>query len=182
MFQRLAKRGDRDPAYIISEIASSEAERKELRIQAAAALLPYRYAKHGLLPLPAPLVYVEHPVELPHPHVTEIRQVVENLEYLSGLRRDGLLDLAAADALISDQRLIRDALIEEARLVLAQGGERDQTIRIIGGLPPLPLGPGDQPVIMPDHNGAKVLDGREPLGPPASPLLPPTRPPGEAEG
>ena len=178
MFQRLAKRGDRDPADILSEIASDEAERKELRIQAAAALLPYRYAKHGLLPAPPPLVYVEHPVELPHPHATEIRQVIENLEYLSALRRDGKLDLAAADALISDMRLVRDALEMEAKLLLAQGGPRDSTIRIVGGLPPLPLGPGDQPLIMPDHSGANVLDGYEPLGPPAPPL-PPTRPKGE---
>jgi hypothetical protein len=66
--------------------------------------------------------------------------------------------------------------------LLAQGGERDQTIRIIGGLPPLPLGPDDQPVIMPDHNGTKVLDGREPLGPPASPLPPPTHPKGKGDG
>jgi hypothetical protein len=171
MFQRLAKRGDRDPADILSEIASDEAERKELRIQAAAALLPYRYAKHGLLPAPPPLVYVDHPVELPYPHATEIRQVIENLEYLSALRRDGKLDLAAADALISDQRLIRDGLIEEAKLLIAQGGPPDPVIRIEGGLPPLPLGPGEGPVI--------GVNGYESLGLPASPSLPPVRPKGE---
>jgi hypothetical protein len=182
MFQRLAKRGDRDPADILSEIASDEAERKELRIQAAAALLPYRYAKHGLLPAPPPLVYVEHPVELPHPRATEIRQVIENLEYLSALRRDGKLDLASADSLISDQRLIRDALIEEARLLITQGGSPDQRIVITGGLPPLPLGLGDRGIIMPDHNSANVLDGYEPLNAPAAPPLPPTRPPGDDKG
>jgi hypothetical protein len=135
--------------------------------------MPYKYSKCGTTAQPLPLVFNTVPVDLPYPHVTEIRHVVENIEHLSGLRRDGRLDLASADSLISDQRLIRDALIEEARLVLAQGGEPNQTIRIEGGLPPLPLGPKDQPVIMPALNGSTAaLAGYEPLSSPNGPTLP----------
>jgi hypothetical protein len=138
LFHRLKERGDRDPAEVLSKIASDANERKELIIQAAIGLMPYKYSKKGLEPQPAPLVYVAQPVELPHPHATEIRHAIENIEYLSDLRQTGKLDLAAADALISDQRLIRDGLIEEHKALIAQGGPPNQVIRIEGGMEPLP--------------------------------------------
>jgi hypothetical protein len=152
----LEKRGDIDPAQYLSSVVSDKKKPELTRIQAAGLLMPYKYSKCGTTAQPLPLVYVDRPVDLPHPHVTELHQVIENTEYLSALRRDGKLDLAAADSLISDQRLIRDALIEEARLLIAQGGSPDQRIVITGGLPPLPLGPGDRGIIMPDHNSANV--------------------------
>jgi hypothetical protein len=101
----LEKRGDLDPAKYLSSIVSDRNRPEELRLQAAGLLMPYKYSKHGAIPEPPPLVWVRQPVHLPHPHVTEIRQVVENIEYLSDLRRGGGLDLASADSLISDQRL-----------------------------------------------------------------------------
>jgi hypothetical protein len=179
LWDRLEKRGDIDPADYLSSVVNNKRKPEEIRIQAAGLLLPYKYSKCGTTAQPLPLIYNTTPVELPHPGAVELRQVVENLEYLSALRRDGKLDLAAADSLISDMRLIRDTLIEEAKLLLAQGGSPDQRIVITGGLPNLPLGPGDRGIIMPDHNSANVLDGYEPLGPPASPSLPPIRPKGE---
>jgi hypothetical protein len=114
---------------------------------------------------------------LPHPHVVELRQVIENTEYISDLRRAGKLDMAAADALISDQRLVRDALVEDNKHDIARNGPPNQVIEIRGGLPPLPLGPTDQPVIMPVLNGTKAqLTGCEPLSlpkDPGRPALPP---------
>ena len=43
----------------------------------------------------------------------------------------------------------------------AQGGPRDQRIEIVGGLPTMPLGPNDSPIIMPELNGANgpAIDG-----------------------
>jgi hypothetical protein len=102
-----------------------------------AVLAPYQTAKLGLVPAPAPLVYIEAP-ELPHPHVSELLHVVENIEFLSALRREGKIDRAACDALVADQRIAGAHLIEHQKAIVAQGGPKDQRIVITGGLPPLP--------------------------------------------
>jgi hypothetical protein len=133
LFQRLEKRGDRDPGDILSEIASDANERKDLRIQAATALMPYRYAKHGLLPAPPPLVFVAETVELPHPACTHIEHTIANIEHVSALRRTGKLDQDTADRLVAEQRIIRDGLIEAAKLE-AEHGPRETTVRIEGGV------------------------------------------------
>jgi hypothetical protein len=138
LLDRLEKRGDRLAVDILSEIGNNVNEAMPLRIQALAAVAPYQTAKLGLIPAPAPLVYVEQPVALPHTACTEIGHVVENVEYLTGLRATGRLDLDAADRLISDQRILGANLIEQAKLLAAQGGPRDQRIVIEGGLPKLP--------------------------------------------
>jgi hypothetical protein len=109
-----------------------------LRIQAATAVAPYQTTKLGLVPQPAPLVYVEQPVELPYPACTEIAHTLANIEHVSALRRTGRLDQDTADRLVAEQRILRDGLIEQAKLIAVQGGPRDQRIVISGGLPPLP--------------------------------------------
>jgi hypothetical protein len=161
IWAKLEARGDLDPVEYLSSLVANEKTPPDQRIAAAIALAPYRHSKRGLEPQPVPLVYVTTPVELPHPHVTSIPEVVANIEYLSGLRRDGKLDLAAADALISDMRLVRDALVEAAKLEVAQGGPPNQVIEIKGGLPPLRLGPEDGPILMPELNGhaGPAIDG-----------------------
>jgi hypothetical protein len=64
LFERLEARGDKDPAELLSSIATNDKERKELRIQAATALLPYKYARPATTPIPR---YIEKPIdELPH--------------------------------------------------------------------------------------------------------------------
>jgi hypothetical protein len=113
LFARLKNRGDREAADILSEIANDKNEPTPLRIAAATALAPYEHGKRGAIPEPPALVYVATQIKLPHTHATEIRHAIENIEFLSGLRQTGQLDQASADALISDQRLVRDGLIEE---------------------------------------------------------------------
>jgi hypothetical protein len=61
--------------------------------------------------------------------------------------------------------MLRDGLIEEQKLFVAQGGPREQTIRVEGGLPPLPgtnvdmrpdLAGASPPAVV---NGAAVREG-----------------------
>jgi hypothetical protein len=138
LWHRLEARGDRDPADILSEIANGKDEPKALVIAAAIGLMPYRYSKRGLTSEPPPLVYNTTPIDLPHPAVAEIADTIANIEYLAALHRDGKLDQAAFEAQVAAQRLARDGLIEQAKLLVAQGGPKDQRIVIEGGLPPLP--------------------------------------------
>jgi hypothetical protein len=160
LFRRLEARGDLDPADVLSGIASDLTERKELRILAANGLMQYKYSKRGLAPEPPPLVYVSEPIELPHSLATEIEHAIANIEHISALRRAGTLDQDTADRLVAEQRIIRDALIEQAKLLVAQCGPKDQTIQILGGLPPMPLGEGVSPIIMPELNGHLGPGGR----------------------
>jgi hypothetical protein len=138
LLDRLEKRGDRPAVDILSKIANDPNEPKPLRIQAAIGVAPYQTCKLGLVPQPVPLVYVAQPVELPHPHATGIEHTLANIEHISDLRRTGKLDQDTADRLVAEQRILRDGLIEQAKLVAAQGGPPHQEIRISGGLPPLP--------------------------------------------
>jgi hypothetical protein len=92
---------------------------------------PYQTCKLGLVPQPVPLV---RPIELPHPACIEIAHTIANIEAISGLRHTGQL----ADRLVAEQRIIRDTLVEQAKLVAAECGPRDQRIVIEGGLPKLP--------------------------------------------
>jgi hypothetical protein len=176
IWAKLEKRGDLDPVEYLSSLVDNEKKPDEIRIAAAVALAPYRHSKKGLDPQPAPLVFVETPVELPHPHVTEVGHVVANIEYLTNLRASGRLDLDACDRLISDQRILGANLIEAAKLEVARGGPKDQTIQIVGGLPKLPgtdidlsLKPLDalRPAVV---NGEAVREGF--IGPPV-PFIPP---------
>jgi hypothetical protein len=138
IWAKLEKRGDLDPVEYMSSLVANPKTPPELRLAAATALAPYRHSKCGLTPQPVPLVYVEHPVELPHPRTTCVAHTLANIEHISALRRTGKLDQDTADRLVAEQRILRDGLIEEAKLLVAQGGPREQTIRVEGGLPPLP--------------------------------------------
>ena len=91
-------------------------------------------------------------------HPTSIAQATENIAYLSELKATGQLDLDFANSLIADNRAILDALVEEAKLIAAQGGPQEQTIKIESGLPELP----GTNVIMPHMNGHE-LNGRGPV-------------------
>ena len=51
VFLRLEDRGDKDPADFLSEIVTNEQEPKELRVQAANFLMPYKYGKRGTIPV-----------------------------------------------------------------------------------------------------------------------------------
>src|SRR5262252_10930453 len=70
IFHRLESRGDLDPADLLSSIVTNNQEPKELRIQAAGLLMPYKYGKHGSIP---PLRYIDEPIQLPEPTTIEQR-------------------------------------------------------------------------------------------------------------
>jgi hypothetical protein len=68
IFNRLENRGDLDPADLLSSIVTNNQEPKELRIQAAGLLMPYKYGKHGSIPTPR---YIDDPIQLPEPVTIE---------------------------------------------------------------------------------------------------------------
>jgi hypothetical protein len=138
LFDRLEKRGDRLAVDLLSEIANNENEPKQLRIQAMIGVAPYQTAKLGLIPQPTPLVFVAEPIALPYPKPLEIRHTLANIARLSAAWRRGDLDLATFEAALAEQRIVRDGLIEQQKLLVAQGGPPNQRIEIKGGLPPLP--------------------------------------------
>lgn len=148
LWNRLEARGDKDPADILSAIASNENEQKELRIQASTALLPYKYGKHGSIVAPR---YIEEPIDLPRP--TTLEQANSNIALISEMKAQGRIDLDFANSLIADNRAIADNIIaeEELKLKIANSGTltQDTVIRLEGGLPPLP----GTDIIMPELNG-----------------------------
>ena len=62
IFNRLESRGDLDPAELLSSIVTNNEEPKELRIQAAGLLMPYKYSKCGTSPV---LRFIESPITVP---------------------------------------------------------------------------------------------------------------------
>jgi hypothetical protein len=85
-------------------------------------LAPYLHGKHGIIPAP---IYLDVQVHLPHPNLTKLEQVRDNIIYLSNLKLSAQIDTATADNLIADQRHLHDSIF----------GGTDVTIKIEGGLP-----------------------------------------------
>ena len=110
-------------------------------------LAPYLHSKLAAKPQPPDPVYIEQALSLPR--ATTIDLATDNISRLSEMKAQGLLDFATADSLINDNRIILNGLIDEAKLLAAQGGPQEQTIRIEGGLPPL----AGTDIIMPQLNG-----------------------------
>jgi len=155
--EKLKARGDRDPAEFLSSIVSDNTQSTEVRIAASGQLMPYYHSKLGATPVPPPPVYVQEAVSLPAP--STIRQAYENISRLSEMKAQGQLDFATADSLINDQRVILNALVDEAKLIAAQGPTGDMTIHIEGGLPSLP----ETNIAMPLANGHELPHPGSPL-------------------
>jgi hypothetical protein len=145
--ERLKERGDIDPAEFLSNLISSSDASTECKIQASGQLLPYYHSKLGATPVPPPPVYLEEAIHLPRP--TTVRLAYENIALLTEYKSTGKIDVATANSLIEDQKVILYALIDEAKLLAQSGQGPEPLIRIEGGLPRL-LGtdiimPGDLP-------------------------------------
>jgi hypothetical protein len=158
IWEKLEKRGDLDPVEYLSSLVDNEQKPDEIRIAAAVALAPYKHSKRGLEPQPAPLVYVTAPVPLPYPRANTIEHTIRNIGHISALRRRGQLDQDTADRLVAEQRIIRDGLIEQAKLSVAQGGSLTHRTIIEGGLP-MPPGCDIDTVVAP---GGPPLPGKWP--------------------
>jgi hypothetical protein len=172
---RLKARGDKDPAEFLSEIVSNEKEPKELRIAASGQLMPYYHSKLGATPVLPPPQYIQEAVSLPRP--TSIREAYDNILKLSEMKAQGQLDFVTADSLIADQRVVLNAMVDEAKLLAAQGDPTiPQKIIIEGGLPTLP---GCESLIMPEINGHSLELSAIPTIPAQTQGSPPAHPPEE---
>jgi hypothetical protein len=108
---------------------------------------PYLHSKNATKPVQPDPVYFETE-KLPRP--TSIAQACDNIALLSEKKATGELDVVTADSLINDQRIILNAMVDEAKLLAANGDPtHPQEIVITGGLPELP---GTQ-IVMPQING-----------------------------
>lgn len=155
--------GHKDPLETLSELQHNSQD-EAIRATAANMLAPYLHSKLASTPVPPPPVYIEEAISLPRP--TSIDQASNNIARLSEMKAQGQLDFATADSLINDNRTILYALIDEAKLLAAQGGSPQQTIRIENALPQLP---GTR-IVMPNVNGNTVevgvmIEGPEPPDP-----------------
>jgi hypothetical protein len=137
IFNRLEDRGDLDPADLLSSIVTNNEEPKELRIQAAGLLMPYKYSKCGTAPVQ---VYIDVPFETPEfVHLSDAEQF---LARVAALVARGALDLQAGQNLSNLATAWINAQYQREELAIKQINagttEHEQTIRIEGGLPALP--------------------------------------------
>src|SRR6516165_6583647 len=137
IFHRLDNRGDLDPADLLSSIVTNNEEPKELRIQAAGLLMPYKYSKCGTAPVQ---VYIDVPLDTPE--FTHLSDAEQFLAKVAALVAHGQLDFQAGQSLSALAKNWLDAqyLREELAIKQINAGttEHEQTIRIEGGLPALP--------------------------------------------
>jgi hypothetical protein len=160
IFDEIKRRGDIDLLDLLSEIVSARHCDLALRIQAANALAPY---KHGRAPTRA---YINPAIAM------DVPQSVEEAEKYLGL----------VAKMVATGELDRQAGLEVAKLLeswVAVRAERDKQggstvmITITGGLPPLPMGPGDAGIIMPTLSPVPTAIDVTPVTPSAKGVEPP---------
>jgi hypothetical protein len=157
IFNRLEERGDLDPAELLSSIVTNNQEPQELRIQAAGLLMPYKYSKCGTAPVQ---VYIDVPLDTPE--FTHLSDAEQFLAKVAALVAHGQLDFQAGQNLSALAKNWIDAQYarDELQFKINPPETRDQTIRIEGGLPPLPGTNVTMPVL--DHEPATNGHALEP--------------------
>jgi hypothetical protein len=154
IFNHLENRGDLDPADLLSSIVTNNQEPKELRIQAAGLLMPYKYSKCGTAPVQ---VYIDIPLDTPE--FTHLSDAEQFLAKVAALVAHGQLDFQAGQNLSSLAKSWIDAQYAREELAIKQfnsgSTEHEQTIRIEGGLPALP----GTSIVMPVLDGKPVTNG-----------------------
>src|SRR6516165_2682737 len=160
IFNRLESRGDLDPADLLSSIVTNNEEPKELRIQAAGLLMPYKYSKCGTAPVQ---VYIDVPLDTPE--FTHLSDAEQFLAKVAALVAHGQLDFQAGQNLSNLAQAWITAQYQREELQIKQynagSTEHEQTIKIEGGLPALP----GTNVTMPTLDGHAV-NGHDALAPP----------------
>jgi hypothetical protein len=161
IFTRLEERGDTDPADLLSSIVTNEQEAKELRIQAAGLLMPYKYSKCGTAPVQ---VYIDVPIECPT--FERISDAETFLARVAALVAAGQLDIQAGQNLsaLATAWLNAQYLREELQIkqINAGAGDHEQIIRIEGGLPQLPGTNINMPTLEHGANGHSLLTAPAP--------------------
>ena len=138
--------GHQDPLITLAELQAKSHD-EAIRATAANMLAPYLHSKNATKPVAPDPVYFETE-KLPRP--ANISEACNNITLLSEMKATGQLDVVTADSLINDQRIILNAMVDEAKLLAANPDpNQEQRIIITGGLPELP---GTE-VIMPQLNG-----------------------------
>src|SRR5215813_11714460 len=149
VWNRLESRGDLDPADLLSSIVTNNEEPKELRIQAAGLLMPYKYSKCGTAPVQ---VYIDVPLDTPE--FTNLSDAEQFLAKVAALVANGQLDFQAGQNLSALAKNWIDSQYAREELAIKQynagSTEREQVIRVEGGLPVMP---GLEGVVMPQLNG-----------------------------
>src|SRR6516162_4493974 len=162
IFNRLETRGDLDPADLLSSIVTNNQEPKELRIQAAGLLMPYKYSKCGTAPVQ---IYIDGPLDTPE--FTHLSDAEQFLAKVAALVAHGQLDFQAGQNLSALAKSWIDAQYARQELAIKQynagSTEHEQRIVISGGLPELP----GTSVIMPTLDHGPVTNGHA-LDPPTS--------------
>jgi hypothetical protein len=165
--RRLIALGHKDPLETLSEL-QHESKDEAIRATAANMLAPYLHGK--LVPRPIP-VFLEQNLSIPRP--TTIDEAINNIAMISDMKSSGQIDRDWGDNLITDQRVILNGLVDEAKILAGQAANADHVIRIEGGLPSLP---GTE-IIMPPIGGSAPLDSTDvspgPLSAP-TPVVPDT--------
>ncbi|PWT92058.1 MAG: hypothetical protein C5B54_04145, partial [Acidobacteria bacterium] len=152
IFLRLEERGDKDPADFLSELVSNEQESKELRVQAANFLMPYKYSKRGALP---PARFIES-LEIDVKEFSHVSQAEAFLAKIAILTAQGQIDIQSAQELSALVKTWIDTQYdrENLQLKISPPETHDQKIVISGGLPALP----GTNVTMPVLNGHAVSE------------------------
>jgi hypothetical protein len=135
IFRELEARGDKDPADILSAIASDPNEPKELRVRCASELMGFKHGKMGTIPAPR---YLEEPIEVPD--FQSIDQAKDFLAAIAQRAGRGELELQSANDISNLVRNWIEANLAHigTNLKVEAQGTGDATIRIEGGLPALP--------------------------------------------
>jgi hypothetical protein len=134
IFHRLENRGDLDPADLLSSIVTNNEESKELRIQAAGLLMPYKYSKCGTAPVPR---FIPNPIDMNE--FTHNSDAESFLTKMPTFVAAGELDFQSALELSSIVKAWIDTQYAREELAIKQynagSTEHEQTIRITGGFP-----------------------------------------------
>jgi hypothetical protein len=139
-----------------------ETQDVSLKIAAAAALAPYAHPKLQSIPTPR---FIDNPIDVPD--FTSVEVARDFIATVTVRVARGELDFQSGQELVAMAKTWLDAMNDQSTLELKQiniEGPQDQTIRIEGGLPPLPGTHITMP-ILDGHNG-HALDGHA-LAPPA---------------
>jgi hypothetical protein len=137
-----------DPLVTLAQLQANSSD-EAIRATAANMLAPYLHSKNATKPVQPDPVYFDTEA-LPRP--ANIAEACSNIALLSEKKATGELDVVTADSLIADQRIILNAMVDEAKLLTADASTLPQVIKIEGGLPSIP----GCDMIMPQLNGSHL--------------------------
>jgi hypothetical protein len=150
LFEEAKRRGYKQPVLYLLEVMHDETAAPELRVTCAVASAPYMTPKFGTM---IPPRFVDESIAVPNfGSIEDAENFLKQIPMLFGrgeLDSQTALELSTLTKNWLDAQYARQA--QELKLA-AQGGPSDTTIRIEGGLPPLPGANVTMPLLN-GHNG-----------------------------